>query len=80
MGYQKLYGSDISPKMVSSTRTSLEHFIQEETLWQDRIRKVGGNPAKDFRTLEISLFEQDAEAIASLPEVSILTHANITSE
>ena len=80
MGYKKLSGSDISPRMVDATKSSLENFIREETVWQDRIRKVGGTPAKDFRDLDISVFEQDAEHIENITHPESLDHTNIVSE
>jgi tRNA G10 N-methylase Trm11 len=80
MGYQKISGSDISERMVSATEKSLENFIVEETVWQDRIRKVGWTPTKDFRALEINIFEQDAERIENIAKSDSLNNSNIVSE
>lgn len=40
MGFMKLYGSDLSPRMVASSKKSLNEFIKEELIWQERILKV----------------------------------------
>ncbi len=80
MGYKKLSGSDILPRMVDATKSSLENFIREESVWQDRIRKVGGTPAKDFRDLDTRVFEQDAEHIENITHPESLDHTNIVSE
>lgn len=63
-GVTALYGSDISPQMVDATQTSLEAFIAEEVLWQDRIRKAGGTPKKDSTQIQSYTFTLDAQRIA----------------
>jgi tRNA G10 N-methylase Trm11 len=40
MGITPIYGSDISARMVEASKTSIDNFIKEEIVWQDRIRKV----------------------------------------
>jgi len=40
MGYTSLFGSDISKEMVQSSQKSLESFIENERIWQERIKKV----------------------------------------
>lgn len=60
MGITKIYGSDISEKMVDSTEQSLREFIKEEQMWQERIRSAGGTPAKDFSQFTSEIFELDA--------------------
>lgn len=60
MGITHIYGSDISQKMVDSTEQSLREFIKEEQMWHERIRAVGGTPAKDFSSFESEIFELDA--------------------
>ena len=37
MGIIQLLGSDLSPNMVRSTRESLDTFVAEEKMWQERI-------------------------------------------
>ena len=46
--------------MVESTEQSLREFIKEEQIWHERIRAVGGVPAKDFSVFESEIFELDA--------------------
>jgi tRNA G10 N-methylase Trm11 len=38
MGITHIYGSDLSQDMVTASRTSLDAFIKEEKVWQERIR------------------------------------------
>ena len=80
MGIPSIFGSDISLRMVDASKKSIENFIKEETIWQDRIRKVGGTPSKDFRTLETAIFEQDADKIENIGKTECLQNTNIVSE
>ena len=63
MGITRIYGSDLSSEMVRVSRESLEAFIQEELIWQGRIRAVWGTPAKDFSDFQSEIFELDARKI-----------------
>ena len=65
MGISKVYGSDISPEMVKSTKESLESYIAEEKIWQERIRKVGGTPNKDFSKFQSNIIQLDARDVAT---------------
>ncbi|GAB0174209.1 MAG: TRM11 family methyltransferase [Candidatus Altimarinota bacterium] len=80
MGKHILYGSDISPRMVHSSKKSLADFIEEEKIWQERIIKAGGVPTKDFRNLQTSIFEQDAARINLVKDSSWVSQAVIASE
>ena len=40
MGITKVIGSDMAPRMVDSTKRSIEEFVKEEQMWQERIRAV----------------------------------------
>lgn len=63
MGITTLFWSDISSEMTKSTKLSVENFVKEESLWQERIRASGGNPDKDFRNLKVEVFTLDATKI-----------------
>lgn len=80
MGITPIYGSDISARMVEASKTSIDNFIKEEIVWQDRIRKVWGTPAKDFRNLDVWVFEQDAENIDKIVHPECLNNTIIVSE
>lgn len=41
MGYIHLFGSDIALDMVDSSKKSFDQFIQEELVWQNRIKNAG---------------------------------------
>ncbi len=62
-GITRLIGSDISADMARATRASIEGFVKEEMVWQERIRVAGWIPTKDFRNMEIQVFELDATKI-----------------
>jgi tRNA G10 N-methylase Trm11 len=68
MGFNSLFGSDISREMAVSSQKSLEAFITEERLWQERIKKVGGTPHKDFSTFHSNIIELDARKIQEAPK------------
>ncbi len=78
MGFSTLYGSDISTKMVEATRESMEGYIEEEKLWQDRIKKVWGTPHRDIEKLHWKVWEWDASTIGET-KIS-LDYALIVSE
>jgi hypothetical protein len=63
MGAREILGSDISAEMVEATTQSLTDFIDEEKMWQERIKKVGGTPKKDFSLLNYSVRKMDARKI-----------------
>ncbi len=66
MGYYTLLGSDLSSDMVESTTESMKHFIAEELVWQDRIKKAGGTPKRDFSKLETRFWQMDARNIGTM--------------
>ena len=85
MGITQVYGSDISPDMVRSSRSSLAAFIAEETVWHDRIRAAGGTPNKDFSKFESTITELDARHIRDAAKKlatkdGSLNHIHIVSE
>jgi tRNA G10 N-methylase Trm11 len=63
MGYESVLGSDLSKEMVEATSKSLEAFIAEEKVWQERIRTAGGTPKKDFTDFDSEVFSLDAKKI-----------------
>lgn len=79
-GITKLIGSDISSDMVKATQRSIEEFIKEELIWQERIRAAGGMPAKDFRNISTEIFELDATKIFRHFEGKKLDNTVIVSE
>lgn len=60
MGINRVYGSDLSSDMVRSTEQSLDEYIREERVWQDRILKAGGTPNKDFSDFHSNIIQLDA--------------------
>jgi tRNA G10 N-methylase Trm11 len=83
MGITTLYGSDLSSRMVSATEKSLEEFVKEELIWQERIKAAGWTPSKDFSTFASEIFELDASKISknTLPKnINIRENTNIVSE
>lgn len=80
MGYSHLIGSDISSNMVQATEASLEAFIAEEKVWQDRIRAAGGTPKKNFSDFKSNVFELDAAKIFRHFEGKKLENTIIVSE
>lgn len=60
MGINRVYGSDLSSDMVRSTKQSLDEYIREERIWQERILKVGGTPNKDFSDFHSKIIQLDA--------------------
>ena len=66
MGYTTLLGSDLSSQMVQSTEESMKHFTEEELIWQDRIKKAGGTPKRDFSKLETRFWQMDARNISTM--------------
>lgn len=80
MGYTSLMGSDISPDMVRASRSSVDTFVAEESIWHERIRKAWGTPRKDFRNLSIDIFELDASRILRHFEKRKLENTIIVSE
>ena len=79
MGITKIMGSDMAPRMVDSTKHSIEEFVKEEQMWQERIRAVWGTPAKDFSDFSYDIFVQDASKIASLDRDK-MSNTNIVTE
>lgn len=63
MGITRVYGSDISREMVQSSKKSLEEFVTNEKIWQERIKTAGGIPNKDFSDFQSDVFELDARDI-----------------
>jgi tRNA G10 N-methylase Trm11 len=70
MGITRLYGSDLSSRMVGATEKSLEEFVKEEIIWQERIKTAGWTPSKDFSNFESKIFELDASKIIDLKKKS----------
>ncbi len=64
MGMARVVGSDMSPKMVSSSEKSLSEFIAEEKVWHDRIRAAWGTPSKDFSDFAGEIFQLDSSKIS----------------
>jgi len=64
MGILEVSGSDLSSDMVRASQDGLEEFIKTELVWQERIRAVGGTPAKDFSKLTTQVFHLDAREVA----------------
>jgi len=60
----EVYGSDLSTDMVRASKDWLEEFIKTELIWQERIRAVGGTPAKDFSKLTTQVFHLDAREVS----------------
>lgn len=50
--------------MVRASQDGLEEFIKTEIVWQERIRAVGGTPAKDFSKLTTQVFHLDAREVS----------------
>lgn len=65
MGINRVYGSDLSSDMARSTRSSLDDYIKEEKVWQERIIKVGGTPNKNFSDFQSSIIELDARDVGT---------------
>ncbi len=80
MGYSHVIGSDLSADMVRATRSSIDGYIADERMWQDRIRKAGGTPMRDVETIETDVFELDATRIYRHFEGKKLDDAIIVSE
>jgi tRNA G10 N-methylase Trm11 len=78
MWYTSLLGSDLSKEMVTATEKALEGYIAEEKLWQDRIRKAGGTPARDIEKLKYRVWQMDASRISECKE--LIEHSFIVSE
>lgn len=80
-GIYSIFGSDISPEMTTNTEEALEKFIQEEMVWQERIRAAGGVPAKDFSNISSRVFTLDATKVSrAWSEFSLPKNVNIISE
>ncbi len=67
MGITHVYGSDLSREMVTATRESLDTFIKEELVWQERIIAVWGTPNKDLSKFESDIIVLDAKKIREAP-------------
>ncbi len=80
MGITSLLGSDISKEMVRSSQESLDAFIKEEIVWQERIKTAWGTPKKDFSKMELSLFEMDVMKILENLKTWKLENCVIVSE
>ncbi|NRH20950.1 hypothetical protein HOO68_02820 [Candidatus Gracilibacteria bacterium] len=65
MGISRVYGSDLSPEMTRSSISSLEEYIAEEKVWQERILKVGGTPNKDFSKFQSNIIQLDARDVVT---------------
>lgn len=76
----KLIGSDLSKEMARSTKLSLEAFIQDEKVWQERIKLAWWKPNKDFSNLEYDVFDLDATKIYRHFEGKKLDNTVIVSE
>lgn len=85
MGINRVYGSDLSSDMVRSTEQSLDEYIREERIWQERILKVGGTPNKDFSDFHSKIIQLDACDIGMvvtkivIPKIPF-SHITIVSE
>jgi tRNA G10 N-methylase Trm11 len=80
MGITKLLGSDLSPQMVRSTRESLDTFVAEEKMWQERIITAWWKPNKDFSSMHYDIFELDAMKIFRHFEGKKIENTVIVSE
>jgi len=69
MGISSLYGSDLSPDMVRMSEENLTAFVDEEKLWQDRIKKAGGTPKRDAELIRSQVWQLDATEIVRAREV-----------
>lgn len=80
-GITTVFGSDISPEMVTNSEESLNNFIAEEKKWQERIKAAGGTPQKDFSNLVARIFPLDATIIEkAFVDEKIPKNINIISE
>ncbi len=76
-----IFGSDISQEMSKNSEESLNKFIDEEKVWQERIKSAGGVPAKDFSQIFSKIFTLDATKIAqAFTEYNVPKNVNIISE
>ncbi len=80
MGITELLGSDLSPQMVRSTRESLDTFVAEEKMWQERIIAAWWKPNKDFSSMHYDIFELDAMKIFRHFEGKKIENTVIVSE
>ncbi len=80
MGITHISGSDLSTRMVEASRKSLEQFVAEEKVWQERIRTAGGTPAKDFSHFVSDIFEMNATDIYKVWKEKSLDQTIIVSE
>ncbi len=78
MGITRVYGSDVSPDMVRSTTSSLDEYITEEKMWQERILKVWGTPNKNFSDFESSIALIDAREIATAKTKLVIPGVDFT--
>ena len=81
MGIYNIFGSDISSEMVENSRESLDKFIAEEKIWQERIKNAGGVPSKDFSKIFSKIFTLNATQIErAFTEQKIPKNTTIISE
>ena len=81
MGILDISGSDLSHEMVRASEDSMAEFVKTELVWQERIRAVGGTPAKDFTRLVTRIFPLDAREVAqAFAKQSVPPDTTIISE
>ena len=81
MGVLDISGSDLSHEMVRASEESMAEFVKTELVWQERIRAVGGTPAKDFTRLVTRIFPLDArEVTQAFAKQNVPPDATIISE